>query len=64
MSSKAGGRKKKAGSTDKVLADNRRARYNYAVEDTVEAGIMLVGTEVKALILLRVMSLLRIMKPG
>lgn len=49
MSSKAGGRKKKAGSTDTVLADNRRARYNYAVEDTVEAGIMLVGTEVKAL---------------
>ena len=49
MSSKAGGRKKKAGSTDTVLADNRRARYNYAVEDTWEAGIMLVGTEVKAL---------------
>jgi len=49
MSSKAGGRKKKAGSTDTVLADNRRARYNYAVEDTLEAGIQLVGTEVKAL---------------
>lgn len=49
MSSKAGGRKKKAGSTDTVLADNRRARYNYAVEDTIEAGIQLVGTEVKAL---------------
>ena len=49
MSSKAGGRKKKAGSTDTVLADNRRARYNYAVEETLEAGIQLVGTEVKAL---------------
>lgn len=49
MSSKAGGRKKKAGSTDTVLADNRRARYNYAVEDTLEAGIQLLGTEVKAL---------------
>jgi len=49
MSSKAGGRKKKAGVTDTVIADNRRARYNYAVEDTIEAGIKLVGTEVKAL---------------
>lgn len=49
MSSKAGGRKKTAGSNDTVLADNRRARYNYAVEETFEAGIQLVGTEVKAL---------------
>ena len=49
MSSKAGGRKKKAGDTDTVLADNRRARYNFAVEDTLEAGIQLLGTEVKAL---------------
>ena len=49
MSSKAGGRKKTAGSNDTVLADNRRARYNYAVEETLEAGIQLVGTEVKAL---------------
>ena len=49
MSSKAGGRKKKAGVNDTVVAENRRARYDYAVEDTVEAGIKLVGTEVKAL---------------
>lgn len=49
MSSKAGGRKKKGGSTNTVLAENRKARYDYAVEDTVEAGIQLVGTEVKAL---------------
>ncbi len=49
MSSKAGGRKKKAGSTDTTLAENRKARYDYAVEDTVEAGMLLVGTEVKAL---------------
>jgi len=33
----------------KLLADNRRARYNYEIIDTVEAGIMLEGTEVKAL---------------
>jgi len=49
MSSKAGGRKKRESSKDTVLAENRRARYNYAVEDTMEAGIQLVGTEVKAL---------------
>ncbi len=33
----------------KVIADNRKARYNYSIEDTIEAGLMLVGTEVKAL---------------
>ncbi|TAN51198.1 MAG: SsrA-binding protein SmpB [Rhodospirillales bacterium] len=30
-------------------AQNRQARYNYAIESTLEAGIMLAGTEVKAL---------------
>lgn len=49
MSSKHGGRKKKAGVNDTVIAENRKARYDYAVEDTIEAGIQLVGTEVKAL---------------
>ena len=33
----------------KIAADNRRARYDYAIGETYEAGIMLVGTEVKAL---------------
>ncbi|MEZ5922024.1 MAG: SsrA-binding protein SmpB [Parvularculaceae bacterium] len=33
----------------KVVADNRRARFDYHIEDTLEAGIMLTGTEVKAL---------------
>ncbi len=33
----------------KVVAENRRARYDYAIETTYEAGIMLTGTEVKAL---------------
>jgi SsrA-binding protein len=32
-----------------LVADNRRARYEYAVEDNMEAGIQLLGTEVKAL---------------
>ena len=31
------------------IADNRKARYEYFVTDTWEAGIMLTGTEVKAL---------------
>jgi SsrA-binding protein len=33
----------------KVVAENRRARYNYAIEDDLEAGIMLEGSEVKSL---------------
>ena len=33
----------------KVVAENRRARYDYAFEDTFEAGIALTGTEVKSL---------------
>jgi SsrA-binding protein len=33
----------------KVAADNRKARHNYFIEDTVEAGIQLTGTEVKSL---------------
>ena len=33
----------------KLIAENRRARYDYFLEDNVEAGIMLVGTEIKAL---------------
>ncbi|WP_260483959.1 SsrA-binding protein SmpB [Sphingomicrobium flavum] len=33
----------------KVVADNRKAHYDYAVEERFEAGIELKGTEVKAL---------------
>ncbi len=33
----------------KILADNRRARYQYSVEDTLECGIALQGTEVKSM---------------
>jgi SsrA-binding protein len=33
----------------KIAADNRRARYNYEIGETFEAGIMLTGTEVKSL---------------
>ena len=33
----------------KRIAENRRARFEYRIEDTYEAGIELTGTEVKAL---------------
>jgi len=33
----------------KVVAENRRARYDYFIEDRFEAGIALTGTEVKSL---------------
>ncbi len=33
----------------KVVAENRRARFDYAIEDDVECGIMLEGSEVKSL---------------
>ncbi|WP_106607597.1 SsrA-binding protein SmpB [Shimia abyssi] len=33
----------------KVIAENRRARYDYAIEDDLECGIILSGSEVKSL---------------
>lgn len=33
----------------KLIAENRRARFDYMIEDTLEVGIMLLGTEVKSL---------------
>ena len=33
----------------KLVAENRRARFDYQLEEFLEAGVMLVGTEVKAL---------------
>jgi SsrA-binding protein len=33
----------------KIIAQNRKARHDYAVVDTYEAGVMLTGTEVKSL---------------
>ena len=33
----------------KLIAENRRARFDYFLEDTFEAGIALVGSEVKSL---------------
>lgn len=32
----------------KLITDNRKARHNYDIEETIEAGLALVGTEVKS----------------
>ncbi|NQT10766.1 MAG: SsrA-binding protein SmpB [Desulfobacteraceae bacterium] len=34
---------------NKTVTENRKARYNYYIEDTYEAGMVLLGTEVKSL---------------
>jgi SsrA-binding protein len=39
----------KNGGTRRVVAENRKARRNYEIGETFEAGIALVGTEVKSL---------------
>lgn len=41
--------KKKGLTAGNIVAQNRRARHEYAIEDTIEAGIILAGTEVKSL---------------
>ncbi len=35
--------------TEKTIALNRRARHEYTIEDSMEAGIVLSGTEIKAI---------------
>ena len=37
------------GDGEKVVAQNRRARFDYTIEDTWEAGIALLGSEVKSI---------------
>jgi SsrA-binding protein len=41
--------KKKNDDGSKVVAENRKARFNYFIDEVMEAGIMLTGTEVKSL---------------
>ena len=41
--------KKKKKESNGLIAENRRARYEFALEETYEAGIELTGTEVKSL---------------
>jgi SsrA-binding protein len=46
------GKNKNSGKSDpnnKTVAQNRRARFDYFIEDVMEAGIILTGTEVKSL---------------
>jgi SsrA-binding protein len=46
------GKNKQQGKKDpnnKTVAQNRKARFSYFIEDVMEAGIMLTGTEVKSL---------------
>jgi len=40
---------KKSDPEKKIVADNRKARFSYFIEDTLEAGLMLYGSEVKSL---------------
>ncbi|MEL7467017.1 MAG: SsrA-binding protein SmpB [Paracoccaceae bacterium] len=40
---------KKTKPVNRIAAENRRARYDYFIEDTLETGIVLEGSEVKAL---------------
>jgi len=35
--------------SERVVAQNRKARHNYTIEDSLEAGIVLTGSEVKSL---------------
>ena len=37
------------GAPPKIVAQNKKARHDYAIEETYEAGIVLTGTEVKSL---------------
>lgn len=39
----------KSDPNSKLIAENRRARFDYAIESDIEAGIMLLGSEVKSL---------------
>ena len=39
----------KAGKKDSVIANNRRAKFDYEISETFEAGIALMGSEVKSL---------------
>ena len=41
--------KKKKDDNNQIIAENRKARFAYAIGETLEAGIMLTGSEVKSL---------------
>lgn len=41
--------KKKTDPTRKIIAENRKARFNFEILETLEAGLVLQGTEIKSL---------------
>ena len=41
--------KKPSGDGKKIVVSNRKARYEYDIEDTIEAGLVLTGTEIKSI---------------
>jgi SsrA-binding protein len=43
------GMQKKSDPNSRIIAENRRARFDYFIESDVECGIMLLGSEVKSL---------------
>lgn len=42
-------KKKKSDTNNKLVSENRRARYDFAIQEVLECGIMLLGSEVKSL---------------
>src|SRR5438876_3314707 len=44
-----GGAAKPAGPPERTYALNRRARYEYAITETLEVGVVLTGTEIKSI---------------
>jgi SsrA-binding protein len=49
MAKKADAEKGGRSANNKIVATNRKARHNYSILETFEAGVQLVGTEVKSL---------------
>ena len=49
MATKKSGNKTGPKPGDRVIASNRKARFDYTIDDTVECGIVLQGSEVKAM---------------
>jgi SsrA-binding protein len=49
VSAKGNSNRSKADFSDRVVAVNRRARYDYELVDNFEAGLVLIGSEVRAL---------------
>ncbi len=49
MSPKAKNKKQTADFGDRVVAKNRRARFDYELGETTEAGLVLIGSEVRSL---------------